>query len=188
MDKLKDPSMVLSVANSAGLVGITAYFYKQLEAQRLDMIKMQQTIQGLLRKLSEIEKGEQNKSETLHLLNDQIKKLNEQVEDMPSLTDTENLDLDIDEITNVLSENNITIERPSQKVRYKKKSNKYSDFEDRDRKEVSRGYSRGKESHKSSRNETKQESVKSVRTTHPPQSYEDDSDLIGEVRRQQTRN
>lgn len=114
MEKLKDPAMLLSVANSIGLVGTTAYFYKQIESIRLDMVKMGQTLTGVIRKLGEMEKGEQHKSEALHTLNDQLKRINEQIDDLPSFDNIDHLDLDLTEIIAVLEEHNISIERPSQ--------------------------------------------------------------------------
>ena len=108
MDKLKEPGMVLSVANSIGLVGITAYFYKQNEALKLEMLKLTQTLTGVIRKISDMEKGDQNKSDVLHTLHDQIKSINEKLEDMP------NIETDLTELfTTLEDEHGILVERPS---------------------------------------------------------------------------
>jgi cell fate (sporulation/competence/biofilm development) regulator YmcA (YheA/YmcA/DUF963 family) len=211
MEKFKDPAMLLSVANSIALVGTTAYFYKQLEATRLDLGKVAQTLQGVLRKLSEMEKNEQHKGEALHTLNDQIKRINEQLEEMPSLNETDNMDMDLSEIIAVLSENSIVVERPSQVGRYsrrsgdRKQSRRDSDVEERDRRDVGRRPARAVDnartvdSTRSSRVESTHDRERTTQPARPApsarqqpaptQSYDnnDDTDLIGEVRRQQTR-
>ena len=118
MEKLKDPAMLLAVANSIGIVGTTAYFYKQLEAMRLDMVKMSQTLTGVIKKLSEIDKGSQSRDEALHLLGDQMKRINQHLEDVPSFENLENIEMDLNEIVTVLEENEIPVERPSQLPTY----------------------------------------------------------------------
>jgi hypothetical protein len=114
MEKLKDPAMLLSIANSIGLVGTTAYFYKQIEAIRSDMVKISQTLTGVLRKITEMEKGEQNKSEVLHTLTDQIRHINEEINALPLPGTIDNMDLDLTEILAVLEEHDIIVDRPSQ--------------------------------------------------------------------------
>jgi hypothetical protein len=207
MEKLKEPAMLLSVANSIGLVGTTAYFYKQLEAVRLDMVKMSQTLQGVLRKLSEIEKGDQNKGEALHTLNDQIKRINDQLEDIPSINEIDGFDLDLSEIVTILSENSIQVERPSQNIRYTRRSGDRKsrrDLEVEDRRDTQRKPARGQlEASRTSRNDSSRDyerqpsrssnvPTREVRggqhRSEPTANYDEDDDLIGEVRRQQTRN
>jgi TolA-binding protein len=219
MEKLKDPAMLLSVANSIGLVGTTAYFYKQLEAIRLDMVKMSQTLTGVLRKLSEMEKGEQHKGEALHTLNDQIKHINEQIEELPSFDTVDNIDFDLSEIITVLEEHNIRVERPSQQQRPRRSgdrrvsSRRDTDMDDRrdisSRRVTVRSSDRSRsdtsrdsdarvpvrqpvrepvrESVREPVRESRAQQSRSESRLEPATSYEDDADLIGEVRRQQTR-
>lgn len=127
MEKLKDPAMLLSVANSIGIVGSTAYFYKQQEALRLEMVKFSQTLTVVLRKLAEIEKNDQHKSDTIHTLSEQIKRFNDQLERMPTFDtitdidnqlervptfdDIDNIDLDITDIIEALALKEIRVER-----------------------------------------------------------------------------
>ncbi|MEM2986609.1 MAG: hypothetical protein QXV60_00710 [Nitrososphaerota archaeon] len=110
MDKVKDPSMLLSVVNSIGLVGVTVYFYKQLETIRMDLVKITQNLSGILRKVLEIEKSDHNKNEVIRSLSEQIRKLSEQMEELPSL-DLENLEINMEEIINTLEENGINVGR-----------------------------------------------------------------------------
>lgn len=193
MDKFKDPAMLLSIVNSMGLVGTTVYFYKQLEALRLDLTKLSQTMTGALRKIGEMEKGEQHNTEALHALNDQIKRINDQIEDIPSFESVDNADLDIAEIVAVLEDNNIQVERPSQRIYSRGRRSgdrrappKHSEIELEDRRDVRRP---PKQRLETSRPSTRDQSRDTQRTatprTEPVPSFEDDSDLIGEVRRQQ---
>jgi cell fate (sporulation/competence/biofilm development) regulator YmcA (YheA/YmcA/DUF963 family) len=136
METIKDPAMLLSLANSIAIVGNTAYFYKQMEAMRLDMVKISQTLNGVVKKLAEIEKGEQNRGEALHTLNNQVKDLNTAIEEIPSFADFQDLDVDVDAVVETLNEQGIAVERPSQTPRSHKYdrrngSRRTDDFEDR---------------------------------------------------------
>lgn len=189
---MKDPAMLLSIVSLVGLVGNTAYFYKQLESIRLDMVKMSQTLTGVLRKLSELEKGDQHKSEALHALNDQVKHINEQIDYLPSFDSMENMELDISELVAVLEENNIQVERPSEQTKSRRggsRRHKRESSDDRRRPVRSRDFD-SRSSRLSSRDSTRdsaREHRASIPRTEP--AYDDDADLIGEVRRQQqTRN
>lgn len=210
MEKLKDPSMLLSVANSIGIVGITAYFYKQIEAQRLDLIKMSQTLSAITRKLTEMEKGEQNKGEVLHTLNDQIKTINQQLENMPSFDTFNNVDDDLSEIIAVLEENNIPVNRPSQIVRSRRNGDRRHGSRRMDEDDRMGSSSRRSSMRSSDRSYTREEGRASARDDirassrrdtsrdnrqrpeprqepRPEPNYDDDNDIISQVRQQQTR-
>jgi hypothetical protein len=208
MEKLKDPAMLLSVVNSIGLIGTTVYFYKQLESMRSDMVKISQTLTGILRKISEIEKGEQNKSDALYLLNEQVKRINEQIDELESLENMDNLDMDLSEIISVLKDNNISVERPSQ-INYGRRSGDRRGSSRRSNNESNNDYRRETCSRTSRQNNDRPERTRSdlsreidyknIRTSTRDgknningtnkNEYEvcDDNDLIGEVRRQQLR-
>lgn len=113
MEKIKDPAMILSITNSVGLVGAVAYFYKRLEKLEkveADLQTTAKTLQAVLVKMRDMEKGDQQKGEVLHTLNGQVKLLKEQVDDLP----IEELDTDLAEIVSVLGEHEITVDLPSQ--------------------------------------------------------------------------
>ena len=119
MDKLKDPAMIFALAAIIGEVGSAAYFYKQIESIRNELAKLSQSFTGIVRKITEIEKGDQHKSEVLHTLNDQVKRINQAIASLPSLDSIEDLDLDLNDIVATLRDNNIPVERPSQNRRYR---------------------------------------------------------------------
>lgn len=193
MEKLKDPAMSLSLANSVALVGSTIYFYRQLEVMRADMVKVTQTLNGLVRKIAEIDKIDQQKSEALHLLNDQVKSIGDSLDNLGSSEAVETVEMDLTELYNALNENNIVVERPSYFQRSRRSgdrrfnSRRDTDFEDR--RDTSRKASL--RSQPSRDTETKVRTPTSGRSTpkrepvvDSPSLYEEDTDLIGEVRRQ----
>lgn len=212
MEKLKDPAMVLSVTNSIAVVGTTVYFYKQLETIRLDLFKMSQTLQGVLRKIAEEEKKGQQNGEALHLLNEQIKRVEAQIEDIPSFVDVDNIDADVSEIIATLGDSNIPVERPSRAARYipsgdRRPNHRHQDTNERDRREPTRPAQRPRngEGSRPSRAEpdsrvldsrpldsrvldsrpldSRRSTTKDTRNTQPRQEQSyDDSDLIDMVR------
>jgi TolA-binding protein len=191
MEALKDKAMYLTVANSVGLFGATTYFYRQLETMKLDMVKISQTLTGIVRKLSEIEKGDQNKTEALHTLNEQIKRMNDELESI-QLIDI--IDNDIDELVNVLQDNNINFDRPSQQN--KKQNKKQNNFRrDNDEKKDVRGLRKPIKNDKTRGDSFRDRDVDNYTNSRlskdqrKPVKYEEDEDedLIGEVRKHQAR-
>lgn len=190
MEKMKDPAMLLSLANTAAIVGTAVYFYKQVEAVRLDMVKVSQTLNGVLRKISEMEKGDQNSNEALHALNEQIKNINDQIIDLPSFDDVANADMDITEIIEILEDNNIVVKRPSQSQRVRRSGDRRAppprrptvdpETDETPRRSALRASERTPRVDSSRDFDQRQQRPR----TTPQPNYEDDTDLIGEVRRQ----
>ena len=191
MEKLKDNAMYLTVVNSVGLFGATTYFYKQLETMRSDMVKISQTLTGIVRKLAELEKGNQNKTEALHTLNEHVKRMNDALNDIPQI---DKIEEDLDEIVNVLTEHNIEVDRPS--LHNKKQQNKNQGYRrDRDREmEDRKDGSNRKKMNKDKPREVLKERVSEKyvpykKETRTQVQYEEDEeadtyDIIGDARRQ----
>jgi len=199
MEKIKDPAMLLSIANSIGLVGTTTYFYKQLESMRTDMVKISQTLGGVIRKMSELEKTDQHKTESLHSLNDQIKNISTALDDISTPSMNEDLDLDLNEIIVVLEEHNIVVERPSQNIKpYRsgdRRGNSRRDVDHEEKRETSRRpVGRATDSRAPVRSSTRdsfrepvKELVREPARNKRPEAVtydEDNDDLIGAVRSQ----
>ena len=191
MEALKDKAMYLTVANSVGLFGATTYFYRQLETMKLDMVKISQTLTGIVRKLAEIEKGDQNKTEALHTLNEQIKRMNDELESI-QLIDI--IDNDIEELVGVLQDNNINFERQS--LQNKKQNKKQNNFrrdnderKDTRRKTVKNDKFIDKTRGDSFRDVDNYSNSRLSKDQRKPVKYEEDEDedLIGEVRKHQCR-
>lgn len=128
MDKIKDSSMLLSIINSVGLVGITFYFYKQLESIRSDLFRVTQTLSGVVKKVTDLDKINQSENEMLRNLNRQIKKINQKIEEIPSLDSIDDLKLDINEIFKTLENNDIIVRK--RKRNRKKHEDELSENED----------------------------------------------------------
>jgi TolA-binding protein len=180
MDKFKDPAMLLSIADAVGLVGVTFYFYKQLETMRSDINKTNQNITKIVAKLGEMEKGDQNKNEMVQALNDQMKRLGYEIDDLSSLEN--NITDDIEEIIKSLESNNIIIERPGQKSKYKSGDRKQRPRNEPENKREKRTEER------SSKNWNKQKQSFADNKDDRLSDVDDDEELINSVRRQQTRN
>jgi hypothetical protein len=90
-------------------LGSVGYYYKQIEAMKLDIAKLSHQLTSAIRKLHEIEKGDQNKNEVLHSLGDQMKRVNTQIEEMPSVNIIDNIITDINELASALGTNDIAV-------------------------------------------------------------------------------
>jgi len=201
MEKIKDPAMLLSIANSIGLVGITAYFYKQIEAQRLDLLKLSQTLTVMAQKMTVTEKEDQGRKEALHVLNNQIREINQNLENVPTFEFADNMDYDLNEIIDALNEAGINVDRPSQVVRSRrggerrKQSRRMNDEDEDDRQpSYARRNTRTPNSYirDENRTSTRDEQRGGNRNNRnrdvrqDQNNYEDDSDIINQVRQQQT--
>lgn len=180
MEKLKDPAMILSTANTAVLAGFTFYFYKQIESINTDIGKLSQATASILGKLGEMSKEDQRKTETLHTLSEELRKIIERIDDLPSFEEFAGVNSDITEIVATLEDNNIIVERPSQSTRSRRSgdrrvSRRTTFDSDTETKELPR--------RSSIRPSTRDYDIKqSVQ-----QSGQDDLDVIEQVRRQQIR-
>lgn len=209
MEKVKDPAMMLSVVDFVGLAGAIFYFYKQNEAIRSDMAKITQTLTGVVRKMAEMEKGDQQKSELLHGLNDQIKQMDQKISDLPTVDFADMVEGDLEEIVATLAEHNIEVERtkayppprrsgdrrgPSRRPTSEPELDDRRDRRalGRDSRLSSRHSSRDsvslrdnpRESTRDTGRDVGREPVREPRS-QPLPSADDDVDLIGEVRRHQ---
>ena len=120
MDKFKDPALILAVTANIGVVGSTAYFYKQLEAIRVDIIRMSQTLNKVVQTIGEMDKGDKQKNEVIQTLGDQMKRMNEDLKTIPDFGAIEdfmgNYDVDMEELSAILAEKEIPFERPTQSI------------------------------------------------------------------------
>lgn len=195
METLKDPAMILSISNTVAIVGLTTYFYKRCEAMQLDMIKISTTLTGIIKKLSDFEKGNQNLGEAQHALSTQITSLQELVNSLSINESTEDFDCDINEIISVLEQSNIFIERPSQlpRRRTERRGSRHDeDFDDHrtknDRRNHSRYIDRNRERDNSRRDTRKsRDNNRPHRVENRPESNAaddtNDSDIINEIRK-----
>jgi len=191
MDKIKEHSSYVTMANTVGIISSAVYFQRQLDVVKADMKKSSQTLTGIVRKLAEIEKGDQNKTEALHTLNEHVKRMNDALNDIPQI---DKIEEDLDEIVNVLTEHNIEVDRPS--LHNKKQQNKNQGYRrDRDREmEDRKDGSNRKKVNKDKPKEVLKEraSEKYVpykKETRTQVQYEEDEeadtyDIIGDARRQ----
>lgn len=106
MERLKEPEMLLSVANAAGLVGVVGYFYKQMETIRQDINKVTEFCKVASVKLKELEKTNQGRTEDIRNIGSQIKLIGDQI-----ATFEEDVIPDLDEVIHTLEDNKMPIKR-----------------------------------------------------------------------------
>ena len=165
MEKLKEPEMFLSVANSAGLFCVAGYFYKQLELIKQEQEKTGKALAFILKKITELETSNKGKTEVIKEINSQLKTINEHV-----ATLEEDVIPDVDEIIHTLEENGMNVERQAYvPPKYQKKQTRGGRSRDTDTDVSVR-------SNRSSRQE------KRPTTSRQRQDSDDDADLINAVR------
>jgi hypothetical protein len=119
MEKVKDPAMLLACVSLLSTMGGGTYFYKQLEAIRLDQERMTNQLAKLTERVADIEVSNNGRKETMTELNNQIKEMNRLVTTMPRLDtiathgDLDVFDRDFDELILDLQERNIEVNRAS---------------------------------------------------------------------------
>lgn len=188
MEKFKDPPMMVSSASMIGVLGATYYFYKQNEVLKQDIADLTNTIAGVIRRLSELEKEDQNKMEAFVSMNDQLKLLNTKVTAMPSIENIELMSDEVSEIMEVLSENNIITEKRNrrqqnqlnnrQNFSYESSNTRYDRLPSTNREGNS---FRNQQKYNVLQNKEKEEQPK-TQNKQPKVNYEDDYALIQEVR------
>jgi cell fate (sporulation/competence/biofilm development) regulator YmcA (YheA/YmcA/DUF963 family) len=112
MEKIKDPAMLTAASALTLSVGSSFYFYKQFEAVRADLNTISTTVSNMGHKVSEMAKGDQNRNEALRALSEQIRLINQRIEQLPSLDAIEEIHNDVEEITAALQEHNIEVVLP----------------------------------------------------------------------------
>jgi hypothetical protein len=113
MEKLKDPAMILSLVNSGGIIASYYTLNKQIEALRTDMTQLTLVLNGLVKKIAEMERGEQNKTEVMQNINQQILTITDQVNDL-SGNDLGAIEQDIREIADTLRDDGFDLDLPSE--------------------------------------------------------------------------
>jgi chromosome segregation ATPase len=127
MEKFKDYVPLVTAVNTVGLVGVSAYTYKQFEKYELEFQKIQSTLSKIIQKLNETEKESNGVS-------DVIKTFNSDISDIKQGLDSVNESVyeikeDMDETISSLQDTGVSIERPSQIPRRHGRS--YDEYEPR---------------------------------------------------------
>lgn len=107
--------MLLATVDTVGLLGLGYYVIEQFKLIRADQAKLAGTMQTLVRRVTDMEKNEQNRSEVVGQIHADLKVAKEKLENYS--TSLDDIDQDVMGIFQSLDEeHNITIERASQKV------------------------------------------------------------------------
>lgn len=142
MEKVKDPAMLVACVSLLSSVGGGTYFYKQLEAIRMEQERMTNQLAKLTERVALLEVSNNGRQESVAQLNNQIKELNHQINAMPRLdtiatqSDLDVFDRDFDELIFDLQEQNIEVNRASKESqsrlsgRYSKRHSNRKENED----------------------------------------------------------
>ncbi len=116
MDRIREPSTILSIGNSVSILALAMYFYKQTEALKVEVSAITDALQTVAEKLSVVEKSVGDKTDFLQTFGEKIKEVNEKIEDIPSTID-EVISSDMSEIVKALANYDIQVDIPSKKNR-----------------------------------------------------------------------
>lgn len=115
MEKFKDPAMLVALMDFLAIAGTSVYFNKELEKFRTDRQKDTQTLTSLSRQMGEMFKSSQGYMEELSHIKEDVKEIKEQLNELPSAQDMQDLDQDLDEIVSAMNEADIPVDRPSKR-------------------------------------------------------------------------
>ena len=109
MEKFKDPAMLLSTANTLAIAGSTWYFYKQIEELKGNLQKIGDALTKVIGTVGTLSKNDAQQKEMLRLLGDQVQTISRSLEELPSLENLDNINSNVSEIVEALSENGIEL-------------------------------------------------------------------------------
>ena len=69
MESLKRPEMVLSVANTVGLIGVVTYFNKQQQSLQAELVKVSDHLSSTIKKIAELQGQCQQINKVVEMLN-----------------------------------------------------------------------------------------------------------------------
>lgn len=164
MEKVKDPAMMLGVANSVGLVGSIYYFYKEIQAIRADQVKIARNVEKLIKSVGELEKNEQGRLETIKSVSTQVREMDKAINMLPSNDDLEQMGEEIEAVVQALNQSEIKLDLPHMGRKPDKRSRRD------DEKRVRHGRSR----------------TTPRRSTYQSNSDDDVDDLISQARSSRT--
>lgn len=194
MEKMKDPAFLLSAAGAIGLIGNTVYFYKQIEALRESLTRMETSLNSVVGKVSKLEREDTHTKEAITTLGGQIKEFNSKLDQLPSLASVKNINTDIEDIIISLKDSGITVNRPNlTRLPVYERPNSFRD-NDRDRdwerereRERDREREKERERERQERERDRDRERERDRVVIPRSdvgSYDVDADLIRQVRGQ----
>lgn len=115
MDSFKRPEMILSLANTAGIVGMGTYFYKQNAAIQSEIGLLSHHLATLIKEVA-ILRSLPNQVTDLATTSGELKtrfeRLKSVVESLPEAQETEMIMYEIDSILTTLKDNGMEVERP----------------------------------------------------------------------------
>lgn len=135
MEKLTTIAPYITIANSAGIVGLFLYQQKQNQQIALALETLGKNLTNMSNKLGSVVNSDEDSRALMKQFNDDVIKINKNIKRIISDSDMEDIKSDIEDIVDALNENGTKIKLSSKKksVKKNKKKSKYdSDSSDSD--------------------------------------------------------
>ena len=120
MDKFKDPAMILSIMDFIAILGTTYHFQTKCNALTAELQKVTQETQTMkltsstiIQNVAELKQENKQLHGLLRGLSNDISRLSEAVNSLPTTAMTQSLAADVDEIAQTLVDNEISVRLPS---------------------------------------------------------------------------
>lgn len=118
MEKIKDPSMILSIVDAAAIVGLAAYTYNALKEVKEKQVEQTKTIQTLLTKINRLENDRKGLDSTVNTIDNEVKSLRDDVSSSSTIEQLDELQADLEAIVTTLKEKQIEVKLPSAEIKY----------------------------------------------------------------------
>jgi len=156
MEELKKPASILSIANSIGLLALSAYCYQSFQKQANHISRYAESLTKIREDVDKLEGQDEAQMKQIKRIKNQIINLDAHLSDLPEPEDLKDYGIDIEAMIKALGEKDIKVPRPSD---LKKSSRR----DKRSRKEKKVKYESEEETDESEEEEVKP--VKSRRST-----------------------
>jgi hypothetical protein len=113
MEKLKDPAMLFSLLDMAALIGLTYHFQRKCDTLTGEVTKLTSKLDGALHKIGELSQDNKQLRDLVTGLNRDIGRINDTVESLPTTSTIRVLTSDLEEVTQTLLDNGMTVNLPS---------------------------------------------------------------------------
>lgn len=126
MSSIKKPEIILGISNTAAIIGLTVWMYKQQSAIKSELESQAEHFKNVFAKLKEIQEKSVNREEMqqgiAHVLNEMHKKVDQTAPPLEVEDDVEKLESALESLSDILADAGVDWEYPPPKRTKKKRS------------------------------------------------------------------
>lgn len=113
MDTVKKAQPILTVANTAGLIGVTVYFYRAITALQSQQVRISSALQSTIDAVNAMKKEDRTQTimNGVQTLDEELNAVKEELDLMASLDELEEVKLQLDELIHAAKESGIEVAR-----------------------------------------------------------------------------